>query len=60
MLLSTAKQGATVPDPAQGPHATKRVFNYAFGEAGFSAHISQVRRGEGVFPAHAVFRAGPQ
>ncbi|XP_034246868.1 integrin alpha-PS5-like [Thrips palmi] len=39
--LADTKQGAAVPDPSQGPGATKNVFNYAFGEAGFSAHISQ-------------------
>ncbi|XP_052120141.1 integrin alpha-PS3-like isoform X3 [Frankliniella occidentalis] len=39
-LVERERQGAVVPDEAS-PGRTKNVFYYAFGEAGFSAHVSQ-------------------
>ncbi|KAK3924920.1 Integrin alpha-PS3, partial [Frankliniella fusca] len=52
-LVERERQGAVVPDEAW-PGRTKNAFYYAFGEAGFSAHISQ-EAGEVLLGAPGVY-----
>ncbi|KAJ1530274.1 hypothetical protein ONE63_005196 [Megalurothrips usitatus] len=52
-LVENEKQGQAVEDPA-APHKKKNVFYYAFGEAGFSAHVSE-EAGEVLLGAPGVY-----